>query len=222
MTLGFDRTARSGTLSVMAAAQPYPSSPVRPGEHVPTADQRVVVYGVSWAHYETHLAMRGERAVPRIAYLRGTLELMSPSRDHERITSWIGRLIEVYAEERDIQLAPYRSWTLKHPEQAGAEPDECYLFGADETKDRPDLVIEVVWTSGGVDKLEIYRALGIAEVWFWIHDRIEVHALHDGRYERVDRSHWLPALDLVLLCSFLDRPFVDAKREFRAALRNRP
>jgi len=206
----------------MAAPQPQPAPVVRPGEYIPTADQRVVVYGVSWAHYEAHLAMRGEGSVPRIAYLRGTLELMSPSRDHERITSWIGRLVEVFAEERDIQLAPYRSWTLKHPEEAGAEPDECYVFGADEAKARPDLVIEVVWTSGGIDKLEIYRALGIAEVWFWIDDRIEVHVLRGGRYERAHRSGWLPELDLALLCSFLDRPFVEAKREFRAALRRAP
>jgi len=211
----------------MAAAQAQLSTPVRPGEYIPTADQRVIMYGVSWAQYEAHLTMRGEKSVPRIAYLRGTLELMSPSRDHERITSWIGRLIEVYAEECDIPLAPYRSWTLKHLDQAGAEPDECYIFGPDQTpddppdvtKDRPDLVIEVVWTSGGLDKLEIYRALAIREVWFWIDDRIEVHALRDGQYHRVERSGWLPELDLALLCSFLDRPFVQAKREFRAALR---
>src|SRR5262245_21546987 len=163
------------TVRPMAATQSNVLPSVRPGEYVPTADQRVLVYGVSWEQYETYLAMRGEKSVPRIAYLRGTLELMSPSRDHERITSWIGRLVEVYGEECNVRLAPYRSWTLKHPDQAGAEPDECYIFGADETKDRPDLAIEVVWTSGGVDKLEIYRALGIAEVWFWIEDHIDVH-----------------------------------------------
>lgn len=209
---------RAGTLGGMAAAQP-PALPIRPGEYIPSADQRVVVHGVPWAHYEAHLAMRGEKSVPRIAYLRGTLELMSPSRDHERLTSWIGRLIEVYAEERNIDLAPYRSWTLKDPEQAGAEPDECYVFGSDEDKPRPDLVIEVIWTSGGIDKLEIYRALGIAEVWFWIDEHIEMHVLQDGRYQRTDRSRWLPDLDVALLCSFLDRPFAEAKRGFRAALR---
>jgi hypothetical protein len=144
--------------------------------------------------------MRGEKSIPRIAYLRGTLELMRPSRDHERITSWIGRLVEVYGEECNVQLAPYRSWTLKHQDQAGAEPDECYIFGANETKDRP---------------------LEIAEVWFWIEDRIDVHVLRDDGYERVERSAWLPGLDLALVCSLLDRSFVDAKRELRAALRQR-
>jgi len=38
----------------------------------------------------------------------------------------------------------------------------------------------------------------------------------------VDRSRWLPGLDLSLLCSFVDRPFAEAKREFRAAIRRRP
>ena len=38
------------------------------GEHVPSADQRVVSYGVPWSRYEAQLALRGEAPVPRIAY----------------------------------------------------------------------------------------------------------------------------------------------------------
>ena len=100
------------------------------GEHVPTADQRLVTYGVPWSHFEAQLTLRGERPVPRIAFLDGALELMSPSRDHERIQSYIGCLIEAYALEHDIDLSPYGSWTLrKAPKLAGLEPDECYLIG---------------------------------------------------------------------------------------------
>ncbi|HEX3476549.1 MAG TPA: Uma2 family endonuclease [Kofleriaceae bacterium] len=191
------------------------------GEYVPTADHRVVLAGATWEHYELELAMRGEKSVPRLAYLEGALELMSPSRDHERITSYLGRLIEVYAEHADIELSPYRSWTLKNEGTAGGEPDECYIIGADQMKDRPDLVIEVVWTSGGIDKLAIYRRLGIDEVWFWIAGRLEVHALRGDAYERAARSRWLPGLDLALMCTFLDRRSVHiAKRDFREALRN--
>ncbi len=64
------------------------------GEHVPTADQRLVTYGVPWSHFEAQLALRGERPVPRIAFLDGALELMSPSKDHERIKR-IGKFIRV-------------------------------------------------------------------------------------------------------------------------------
>src|SRR4051812_48555663 len=102
------------------------------GEHVPTADQRIVMNGVPWSHYEAQLAFRGESSSPRISYLDGAMELMSPSRDHERIKSYIGRLIEAFALERGLDLSPYGAWTLKAaPKQAGVEPDECYLLGSD-------------------------------------------------------------------------------------------
>ena len=50
--------------------------------------------------------------------------------------------------------------TLKQRDkQAGKEPDECYCLYTD--KDIPDLAIEVIYTSGGIDTLEIYRRIGI-------------------------------------------------------------
>jgi Uma2 family endonuclease len=190
------------------------------GDHVPTADQRLVTYGVPWDHYEAQLAMRGDRSVPRMAYLEGALELMSPSKDHERIKSYIGRLIEAYALERGIDLSPYGAWTLKSaPEKSGLEPDECYLVG-DQDKDTPDLAIEVVWTSGGIDKLEIYRRLGVGEVWIWKDSRIEVHVLRQQRYQMEGNSALFPDLDVQLLASFLDSPTaLQAVKAFREALR---
>lgn len=114
-------------------------------------DQRLVTCGVTWQQYELQLALRGDRSAPRIAYLDGALELMRPSKDHERIKSYIGRLVEAYALERGIESSPYGSWTLKRaPKEAGLEPDECYLVG-DQSRDTPDLAIEVVWTSVEAD-----------------------------------------------------------------------
>jgi Uma2 family endonuclease len=206
----------------MATVAPIQVPQLPPGELAATADQRVTLHHVPWSHYEAELAVRGEKSVPRISFLDGKLEFMSPSRDHERIAAWIARLAEIFAEEHGVELSPYGSWTLKHPELAGAEPDECYIAGEDLTKERPDLVIEVVWTSGGLDKLEIYRRLGIAEVWFWIAGKITIHSLREDRYERVERSASLPGLDVDVLCSFLDSPMLSAaKRGYRAALRRR-
>ena len=88
--------------------------PIPAGEYVPTADQRIVMHRVSWAEYEHQLELRGEASSPRIAYFEGALELMSPSRDHERIKSSIGCLILTYALERGIELSPYGSWTFKN------------------------------------------------------------------------------------------------------------
>lgn len=191
------------------------------GEHVPTADQRVVTYNVPWTHYEAQMALRGDAPVPRMAYLEGTLELMSPSKEHERVKSYLGRLVEAYALERGIDLSPYGGWTLKTaPKHAGAEPDECYIVGADQGKDTPDLAIEVVWTSGGIDKLEIYRRLQIGEVWFWNDGRIDIHVFQQGQYTQVDRSWLFPDLDTTLICALLDRPTaLQAIRALRDALR---
>lgn len=190
------------------------------GEQVPTADGRVVMHRVPWSHYEAQLALRGDVSSPRISYLDGAMELMSPSKDHERITSYIGCLVEAFALERGIDLSPYGSWTLKEaPRSAGIEPDECYLIGPDQTRGTPDLAIEVIWTSGGIDKLEAYRRLRIGEVWLWKEDAIRVYTLESDAYVEAPGSRVLPALDLALLASFLDQPTVtQAVRAFRAEL----
>ena len=199
---------------MIAAAQPVPL-----GEYVPTADQRIVLHGVPWSHYEAQLAFRGDTSSPRISYLDGTMELMSPSKHHERVKSYIGMLVEAYALERGIDLSPYGSWTLKEaPKRAGVEPDECYLIG-DQNRETPDLVIEVTWTSGGIDKLEAYRRLRVPEVWFWKNDAMTVHVLKGDLYETTARSACLPELDLEVVISLLDRPTaIQAVRAFRALL----
>jgi Uma2 family endonuclease len=182
-------------------------------------DQRIFMRGVTWSEYEVLLAVRGERAGLRIAYLEGDLEIMSPSIDHEAIKKTIARLLEAYAEERGLDLNGYGSWTIKSaPKERGLEPDECYILGT-ERKAAPDLAIEVVWTHGGLDKLDIYRGLGVGEVWLWREGRIEVPQLGDAGYTAIPRSALLPELDLELLTSFLDRPSqTRAVRDFRAAL----
>jgi len=199
----------------MAATPPIPL-----GEHVPTADERIVMHGVSWSHYEVELALRGDASVPRISYLDGEMELMSPSKHHERVKSYIGMLVEAYALERGVDLSPYGAWTLKAaPKRAGVEPDECYLIGANQERETPDLVIEVIWTSGGIDKLEAYRRLRVPEVWFWKDGVIQIHTLSGELYATSDRSARLPGLDINLLASFLEHPTaIQAVKAFRAAL----
>lgn len=68
----------------------------------PTQDGIVHFSGVSWDDYERLLVMRGDHSAPRIAYLDGEVEIMSPSQTHESIKSVIGRLVETYCLERDI------------------------------------------------------------------------------------------------------------------------
>jgi Uma2 family endonuclease len=168
------------------------------------SDQRVTLNDVSWSDFELVLQIRGDRAGVRMTYLSGVLELMSPSVDHEGIKTTIARLLEAYADEKGIPLNGFGSWTLKNPGRARAlEPDECYSLSLGRPT-RPDLAIEVVWTSGGIDKLEVYRGLGVGEVWFWREGVIEVWSLEAERYERRERSGLLADLDLVELARHID------------------
>ncbi|HEY6880659.1 MAG TPA: Uma2 family endonuclease [Polyangiales bacterium] len=202
----------------MPIATPVTPPPPSPAEG--SADQRLVMVNVPWSAYEAQLQLRGDAPVPRIAYLDGAMELMSPSRDHERLKSYLGRLVEAYALERGIDLSPYGAWTLRQaPRSSGLEPDECYLIG-DQQRERPDLAIEVVWTHGGIDKLEIYRRLGVPEVWVWQDGTLQVFVLRGDAYQSGERSEQLPGIDLTVLVSFLDRPTaMQAVRAYRETLR---
>jgi Uma2 family endonuclease len=189
----------------------------------PREDHYVHLYGVTWADYLRLLEIRGERSAPRLTYVEGTLEIMSPSRTHGEIKSYIGRLVEAWCLERGIEFTPYGSWTLKNKQdERGAEADECYVFGPEPKRKRqPDVAIEVVWTAGGIDKLNVYRKLRVREVWYWKDGSIHVHVLRGTRYQTVAASEALPGIDLVELVRFLDRPTASqAIRDYLAALRS--
>ncbi|HKY38762.1 MAG TPA: Uma2 family endonuclease [Polyangiaceae bacterium] len=192
-------------------------------DDTPVEDHIVVLRGMKWSDYERMLKVRGEAPVPRFAYLEGELEIMTPSMPHESIKSWIGRLVEVWCLEHDIEFSPVGSWTLKKRRaKAGLEPDECYVFGQVKGAKRPDLAIEVVWTSGGIDKLAIYARLGVPEVWFWRRGKLRIHVLRGDAYVESAKSKLLPGIDLPQLCSYLDRDSASqAMREYRAALTRR-
>lgn len=193
---------------------------IPPGEYVPTADQRIVLHGLTWDQFQTLLVIRGERRY-RMAYLDGVVEIMGASRGHEGKKSMIGRLLEHYCLDIDIPITPYGSWHLEDKsEDAAAEPDECYVFVADpRQKEWPDLAIEVVWTSGGINKLEIYRRLRVDEVWFWKNEALTVYGLTEHGYEPRERSRHVPDLDIEMLCRLAEiEPLNEAVRQLRAAI----
>jgi Uma2 family endonuclease len=187
----------------------------------PAIDQRVSLHGVSWAQYEALLELRGNGAGPRMTYLEGELEFMSPSPEHEAIKTTLARLLEVYALATGIELEGYGSMTMKsRPQARGAEPDECYAVGG--AKKHPDFAIEVEWTSGGIEKLEVYRGLKVREVWIYRRDKLEVYTLRRGAYVRIPKSQVLPKLDLNELISYVGGSSQsEAVRKYFRALQKR-
>lgn len=195
------------------------AQPLAPDD-APVHDHIVRLCGATWADYQRLLEIRGDHSAPRIAYLEGQIEIMSPSVSHEAIKSTLGRLVEAFCSHHGIEFQTVGSWTLEDKAaERGAEPDESWIFG-EEKAERPHLAIEVVWTSGGLNKLQIYRKLGVREVWIWRKGRLDAHVLAGEDYVQAPRSEVLPGIDLAEVASFVDRPTTSRSvREYTAALR---
>lgn len=184
-----------------------------------TEEQRLILNNVTWEQYEILRTTLDDIPGLRMTYLEGTLEIMSPSPEHEVDKTTIGRLIEIYGLEKNIDLTGYGSTTFRKEAKArGLEPDECYCFG--ELKEVPDIAIEVVLSSGGIDKLSVYQGLGIPEVWFWQNNKFTVYHLRAEGYELIQRSEFLPELDLSVLAQYVKMPNqTKAVKAYRDTLR---
>lgn len=191
-------------------------------------EERRILSWVSWEQYEALLADLGDSSSYRVHFLDGVLEILAPSRNHEAGKTLIGNLLELYFLETDTEFFPMGSTTLKKPErQAGGEPDESYCIGTD--KEFPDLAIEVIVTSGSINRLELYRRLGVREVWFWQTNRLSLYHQREetptqfadtAGYEAIQQSEVLPDLDLELLTRCLQNPNpLAAAKAFQQGLR---
>ena len=181
-------------------------------------DSCLTLFGVSWSQFEALESAFESVGNIRFAYLDETLEIITVSPEHEEYKSTIGLLLEAYLREKGIRFYVKGGPTLGS-EELGArkEPDESYNLQTKKTI--PDLAIEVVFTSGGIDKLQLYKRLGIPEVWFWEDGVLSIYYLRE-EYEQVDRSELLPELDIALLVryvTYFDQ--YDAVTEFIKALR---
>lgn len=180
-------------------------------------EQRFVLPNIGWGGYETLLELVGDRNI-RLTYSRGDLELMSPSRDHERFKKYIGRFIETVTEELDIPCDTAGSTTWrKQAKDRGLEPDDCFYIAnlpriqgkkgdLDLTVDPPpDLALEVEISQSSLDRMEIYAALGIPEVWRFDGESLRFEQLQvDGTYALVERSPSLPFVSADEIVRWLD------------------
>jgi len=182
-------------------------------------EQRIIVCGVSWKDYlKFDKRLGDDRSGPRLYYLDGDLEIMSTSDEHERIKKWVGDFIGDYLFEKGFDVITRGQATMRQAvKKAGAEPDDAWCIR--EPKKHPDLVFEVALTTG-INKLEIYRRMAVAEVWFWRKNRIEVFVLQrSGEYLRATRSELLPSLDISIIenCLAMDS-WRAARKAFRSAI----
>jgi Uma2 family endonuclease len=163
-----------------------------------TTDQLVVVKG-DWAKFK--LIQQGCTESPgiRVSYFDGTIEIVMPSRPHEIFSGAFHLLLSLYLAHLDIECLATGSADQEVEGTAAAQPDQSYCI--DGIKPIPDLSVEVVFSSDGINKLARYRAIGVPEVWFWEDGVLALYHLRSSGYERVERSELpgLADLDLAVL-----------------------
>ncbi|MEM1228579.1 MAG: Uma2 family endonuclease [Planctomycetota bacterium] len=197
-------------------------------------EQRTLLRNIAWQTF-LDLCDQREGSVPRMTYDRGELELMSPQRQHEELGRFIGRIVETFTEEKEIDIRSVASTTFKRDDLTRAfEADESYYIEHVESIWRkeevdlaidppPDLVVEVELTSSAIAKMPLFAAMGIPEVWRHDGRSLSMLKLTGTDYRAIDESDQLPGLTPVMIDAVLGRRFEIGEtpliRQFRQSLR---
>jgi Uma2 family endonuclease len=198
------------------------------------AEKRLRLSAISWEGYVAFTESLGERPV-RVTYDRGEMEIMSPTFRHENRKKLLGLLIYELTAELEIDVINGGSMTCRREDLArGLEPDECYWIehepvvrgrqDIDLDKDPPpDLALEIEISRSALDRMSIYAALRVPEVWRWDGKKLTVNVLTSrGMYRRSERSKAFPFLPLSEFASFLEATNLSETqllRSFRAWVR---
>jgi Uma2 family endonuclease len=179
----------------------------------------ILLDGFTWREFKA-VEQLLDRPSIRLSFLDGVFEIRKmPGKNHETVKKRIAALVEAYLEFLGFNFVPTGSMTLENEEGlVRRQVDESYELG--QQRERPDLAIEIVITSGGLNKLEAYKRLQIPEVWFWEKEKLSLYQLQADGYVEVQQSQVLPKLDIALLTHYITMAnHTEAVREFRRRLR---
>jgi Uma2 family endonuclease len=173
------------------------------------------LYGVDWTSYVRLLRALGERPI-RVTYDRGALEIMTLGSEHECFRKMLARLVEALSEELGLPLASFGSMTMKRrPKKRGFEPDQCYWIASEplihgkvkidvKVDPPPDLALEIEVTRSALNRMAIYAAMGVREVWRFDTRTLTFHVLDaQGKYQKSLDSQAVPTLLPAELAPFI-------------------
>lgn len=169
-------------------------------------DQILTLTGADWSDYEKLDTEEYNHYL--ISYLNHELTIMSPGRNHERIAELMGILIEAYCRQVNLRYFPFGSTRLKQEGLEGKEADAAYAFNTD--KDKPDLAVEVNFTSGSINDLTKYKYLKIQEVWIWHNQEIKFYTLEGDRYQETETSINLKDIRSIVLKAYINRGLTES------------
>ncbi len=197
-------------------------------------EQRLRLSAIPWETYVLYSDGLGPRHI-RVTYDRGEMEVMTLSSKHERKKTLLARLVEALTEEMNIDIASFGSMTCRRVGlKRGLEADEAYWIENEpcvrgredidlDVDPPPDLALEVEVSRSTLNRMAIYAALRVPEVWRWDGKVVRVFLLTArGTYRHSDRSKAFPFLPLQKLAEFLNRSDLSETqllRTFRAWVR---
>lgn len=191
----------------------------------PHTNQCLLLPGISWETYERLLADCSDSHAAHFSYDQGVLEIMVLSLRHEKLKHILETLVEFLAAELDIDIEGAGSTTFRRADLArGFEPDACfYIANADYIRQKeevdlaedpaPDLVIEIDISSPSLEKLPIYAAVGVPEIWRYTGTAVIIFQLQEGVYRESEHSFAFPHLTHTVLSQFVE----DGQTSRRAA-----
>lgn len=202
-----------------------------------SADQRFVLRDADWSTYQGFLQALGDRPI-RVTYDRGRLELMTLSLGHERFSHLLCRFVETLTEELHMAVQNAGSTTFNREDlDRGIESDHCFYIEHEplvREKDEidltidppPDLALEIDISRSSLNRMGIYAAIKVPEVWRFDGTSLTVYLLQEsGSYKTSATSGVFPFLPMQELVRFLKmRTEMDDNsvvRAFRAWVRER-
>lgn len=189
-------------------------------------NQAVVLHNISWHSYKQIADALQDQTPAHLTYDRGTLEIMVLSFQHENLKKLAAMLFERLTDSLDIEICPAGSTTFqKEAVERGFEPDESYYVeNAAYVRGRksinldfdppPDVTIEIDISHSSVNRMSIFAAIGISEVWRCSGSGVEFFLLHGGRYEMVGKSGVLPGVSSAEITELLEIGLYSTRREF--------
>lgn len=201
--------------------------------------QYLHISDVDWATYSRLLHIFATRPGYRLAYDGGELEVMSPLLEHDDDGRILNDFVVILADECGLKLKHGGSTTMRRRKlEKGIESDDCYwIANAPRMAGRrrlnlqadppPDLAIEVDVSHSSLDRMTIYAALKVPELWRLEGEALTFNALdEDGAYQPTERSLSFPLLTPAALLAFLQEArqsgdLLPILRRFREWVRKR-
>ncbi len=196
----------------------------KPSQEQPPISQPLLFEALTWREFKV-VEQLLDRPGYRLSFLDGVLEIQKmPGEAHETVKERLGALLELYLLLKGFDFTPTGSMTLEdESSQVKREADKSYRLKPG--RGRPDLAIEIIFSSGGINKLEAYKRLRISEVWFWQDGVLALYHLRgDGEqldYERIEQSESVSGIDLELLLRCINMVnHVEAVKTFQQGIQS--